>query len=399
MVDSFPKRIVLKHPVRQMIDPSSSPGQSRGLPLVYRGIIGLSALLFFLASITGIWRIALTRGFVLPAIPEWWPPHGHLMVGGFLAGVILFERIIALQISWLAWVPYVYVISAIFLHTGSNIVRGIHVVALAGWVLHRWLAYQAFGKYEKPLVESVAFMTLSSALIYPGGLMASPTVALAALSFPIATILVERLEMSLNFRKFGARLTLWALILWSALWGLNSWLNVLQLPWMGIATLFLAIGCIRFDMTLWTKRAVHQLHSFLRRTLMVGYVWFLLFAISMIGSSHLSGAVTKDVMFHLAGLGFIFTMILAHAPLILPAAIGKLPPSSAPVIPFVIFQICTVIRLVADILVEKSVSLWVWSGWITGVLHLATLMIYMALVIRSLESATKQAPELRNISF
>jgi hypothetical protein len=355
--------------------------------IFYRGIMALGGLLFLMAAATGIWRIALTRGVLMPRIPEWLPPHGHLMLGGFLAAVIMFERIIALRIHRLIWVPYAYVISALFLPTGSRAALVVHLIALAGWIVHRWMAYRQFGKYEKPLVESVAYVTLSAALTHPGGLIASPLVALTALAFPVVTILVERLELSLNFRKNGARALLWSLIVWCGLWILSSRIAVPHIRWMGVATLVIAAGCIRYDQTLWVKTSAFQLHSFLRRALTVAYVWFILSALAMVAASYLPGAVMKDILFHLLGLGFIFTMILAHAPLILPAAIGKLPPFSVPVIPFAIFQLWTVVRILSDLMVANSIRIWMSAGWITGILHLVTFIYYMALIVRRLRPA------------
>lgn len=354
------------------------------VPLVYRGVMALGALCFVLAAATGIWRIALIRGFALPSIPEWWPPHGHLMVGGFLGGLIIFERIIALRIKWLAWVPYAYMLSAVFLHTGWTVVRVIHFAALAGWIVHRWMAYRAFHKVEKPLVESLAYCTLSSALAHPGGLMGSPVVALAALSFPVSVIAVERLEMSLNFRKAGARITLWILAGWSILWCLSVWFDLLPLSSMGVATLLVFAGLVRYDMSLWMKGDAGPLHRFLQRALGAAYLWFLLAAIALTGWMHLPGAVIKDVLFHLFGLGVIFTMILAHAPLILPAAIGRMPPSRAPIVPFIAFQALTAVRIVTDLNVARWPTAWMWIGWITGTLHLVSFILYVAMVFRSI---------------
>ena len=352
------------------------------IPFVYRGVVVVAAVSFLLAAATGIWRIALIRGFLLPPVPDWWPPHGHLMVGGFLAGVIMFERILALRITVLAWVPYAYVLSSLFLHTGSIAARAIHMTALAGWIVHRWFAYRKFHKYEKPVVESLAYITLSSALNYPGGLVMSPVVALAALAFPVATIIVERLEMALSFRRKGAQITLWILMGWCILWNVAVWSDRISLESMGWLTLILAVGTIHSDISIRIK-AKGGLQLFLRRALGVSYAWLVLSVMAMIGWNHLPGAVMKDVLFHTLGLGFIFTMILAHAPLILPAAIGKLPIAFAPVVPFVIFQILTAIRLIADLTVANHLKFWMWSGWITGTLHSMSFAVYALLVLRS----------------
>ena len=385
-IHSFPKRIVRQFPREgQPGDPESHASYT--VPLSYRGVLFAGAVCFLLAVITGIWKIALTRGFLLPAIPEFWPPHGHLMVGGFLAGVIMFERMIALRIKSLIWVPYAYMFSAILLHTGFTAIRVIHFAALGGWVLHRWFAYRAFHKMDKPLVESAAYITLSSALNYPGGLTAGPVVALAALAFPAVTILVERLEMSLNFHKTAAKIALWMLIAWCALWNAAIWWNHLSLTVLGAATLLVAIAAITQDRSLRISNAAGALHRFLQRSLFVAYAWLILSAVLMMLSAHLPGAVVKDVLFHSMGLGFIFTMLLAHAPLILPAALGKLPAQSAPVLPFLLFQFMTVLRITSDLNVARAPVLWMWTGWITGAIHTLSFLVYVALLARSLKKA------------
>ena len=349
-------------------------------------MMAFGALSFLLAVITGIWRAALTRGFLLSPIPEWWPPHGHLMIGGFLATLIMFERMVALRIHFLIWVPYSYALTAIFLHTGWWPLRVVHFAALAGWLWHCRKAIQVFHNKEKPLVESVAYLTLSLALNYPGGLPASPTVSLAALSFPVAAIAVERLELSLQFQRKGSRAILWGLILWCILWISSVWTAFPPLNLMGFLTLLLFVGITCFDTAL--RRSPQLLtgglHSFLRVALYVAYGWLLLSSLAMILWNRLEGAIAKDLVFHLIGLGFIFSMILAHAPIILASTLGKLPPLKPAWVPFVLFQAMTVLRAVGDLSVSHSVSFWTWTGWISGVGHLFAFLGYVAVSFTSL---------------
>lgn len=382
-MESFPKRIVLKHPVRE-----SSRQDVSAIPVAYKGVMVLGALCFFSAVVAGIWRIALTRGFLLPSIPEWFPPHGHLMVGGFLGAVIMLERFLGLRESRLIWVPYAYSLTAIFLHTGFWPVRVLHVIALAGWLLHRWLAFRAFHHMEKPLAEAVAYLTLSSALMFPGGLPARPDVALAALSFPATAIFVERLELSLSFRKRGVRIVFWGLIAWSLCWTLSVWFSstvfeLIPIRWMGILTLLLTISVAYYDTALRFSgpETAQGMYRYLRVALRFAYTWLFAGSLAMICWTVIPAAIVKDVLFHLMGLGFIFTMILAHAPLILPSALGKLPSQKAPWIPFVIFQLMTTIRILGDFSVLYGMSAWMWSGWITGTVHLLSFLLLIVTVV------------------
>lgn len=387
MLHSIPKRIRIEHQARVHGTAQITSGK---ILWPYRGVMVLGALCFLIAISIGIWRVAVTRGFLLPTIPESWPPHGEIMLGGFLASLIIFERMIALPIDSLIWVPYVYASSALMLHTGNPFARGIHLAALAGWLLHRWIAYRKFHRWEKPLVESVAFITLSSALMYPGGLLARPEVALQGLAFPIAVIAAERLEMSFLIKKLGSRLVLSALIGWCLLWNLSTWRGIPNLPVMGVITLLLFASIAFYDTALRvSQKQTDGLHKFLKTALMLSYGWLSLGAIAMTASSKISSAIFKDVQFHLIGLGFIFTMILGHAPLILSSALSKLPPKKAPMIPFLVFQTATLFRILGDFALLKSASLWQWSGWISGLIHMISFFAYIATLIFFIRTRTK----------
>jgi hypothetical protein len=388
MIHSIPKRIRIEHPIRQSENTKIS---SDKILWPYRGVMVLGALCFLLAIAIGIWRIAVTRGFMLPPIPEWLPVHGEIMLGGFLAALIIFERMIALRVDSLIWVPYVYALSALMMHSGNPAVRVIHIAALAGWILHRWIAFRKFHRWEKPLVESVAFITLTSALMYPGGLAARPEVALQGLAFPIAVIAVERLEMSFLLKKINSRLVLIGLIGWCLLWNLATWRGIPGLTMMGAITLTLVVMVALHDMALRVfKKQTDGLHKFLKIALMLSYLWLFFAAVVMTASSQISSAIFKDVQFHLIGLGFIFTMILGHAPLILSAAIGKLPPKKAPIIPFVIFQAATLLRITGDFSLWKSTALWQWSGWMSGLIHAIAFFCYVATLFLSIKRAERE---------
>jgi hypothetical protein len=231
-------------------------------------------------------------------------------------------------------------------------------------------------------MESVAFITLTSALMYPGGLAARPEVALQALTFPIAVIAAERLEMSFLLKKAGSRFVLFGMIGWCLLWNVVTWRGIPNLTVMGGITLLLVMSIAFYDAALRvSKKQTDGLHKFLKTALMLSYVWLFLGAVAMTASSKISSAIFKDVLFHLIGLGFIFTMILGHAPLILSAALGKLPPKKAPMIPFLIFQTATTLRILGDFALLKSVPLWQFSGWISGLIHIISFFAYIATLI------------------
>ncbi len=349
------------------------------VPNRYKGILLLGGASFVSAALLGIWRLALFRGFLVPPLPDFFPPHGNLMIGGFLATLIMFERMIALQITWLVWVPYVYGGTALFLHTGNPAVQVLHVASLAGWLMHRWMAAKKFRDFAKPLVESCSFIAASGALLYPGGTAASPVVALAALSFPVSTIAVERLELALKMKKAPGHLLVGLLCVWSLAWISSAWSGMPGIPVMGILTFLMTAMIFRFDVQAHLKGQT-GIHKFLARALVVAYIWLFVVALSLIGWNIIPWSIRKDLVFHFLGLGFIFTMILAHAPLILPAVFGRSSVQKPPERLFWLFQTTTLLRIIGDVFVFCSVALWKWTGMISGVLHLILAVSYFVTV-------------------
>lgn len=350
-------------------------------------LIGLASFVF--AVVLGVWRIALTRGFVLPSIPEILPPHGNVMVGAFLGTLIIFERMFALPVKWLIWVPYAWGLSALTMHLHFVGFKLINIIALLGWGVHRFIAYKTFKNFFNPLVEFISYVVLSTALFHENGLAGSVESALSGLSFGIAVIGVERVELTLGFQRKSAKLVYASLIVYLLLSILNSLFYIIPIQAIGIILLFVGIGLIYNDSVIIitfkgakfgvTKTA---LHKFSKQTLIVAYIW-LLFAGISITLWDLIQSVAKDIVFHSIGLGFIFTMILSHAPVVLGSTLAKMPKRAPSKVLFYLFQAMTVVRIVADLLVSNFIEFWVWSGWITGTLHFVIFVFYMLSVILS----------------
>ncbi len=350
-------------------------------------LIGLASFVF--AVVLGVWRISLTRGFVLPSIPETLPPHGNVMVGAFLGTLIIFERMFALPVKWLIWVPYAWGLSALTMHLDFFGFKILNLVALFGWGIHRFIAYKTFKNFFNPLVEFISYIALSVALFHENGLAGSVESALSGLSFAIAVIGVERIELTLGFQRKSAKLVYASLIIYLLLSILNSLFYVVPIQVIGIALVFVGIGMIYNDsVIIMTFRGAEfgvaktELHKFSRQALIIAYIWLLFSGISII-LWDLIQSVAKDIVFHSIGLGFIFTMILSHAPIVLGSTLAKMPKRAPSKILFYLFQSMTVVRILADFFVSNFIEFWVWSGWITGTLHFVIFVFYMLSVIRS----------------
>ncbi|GBC85636.1 hypothetical protein HRbin11_02086 [bacterium HR11] len=361
---------------------------------VLRAAMMVGVACFLGAVLTGIWRLAATRGFPVPPVPAAWPPHGHWMVGGFLAVLIMVERMTALPPGWLAWVPFVYAFGTLTVHMGWAVARGAVILGLLGWTVHRLRAVRVYRASEKPLIEVAALGLLTLAVTQPGGLVGRPDAALAGLGAIASVIAVERLELLLRGRTLGPRLAWAGLLGWMALLAGSVLWGPLPLPLLGWATALAMGAVLTHDAAVRAAVRVFRggagpatgglppLYGFLTKALLGAYAWIGLGAALIVGWDALPPATAKDMVYHAVGLGFIFTMILAHAPVILPAVFGGAPVRRAPVALFWLFQTTTVLRLVGDAAVAKAPVLWAWTGWPTGLLHTILFGLYMAALVR-----------------
>lgn len=386
---------------------SEAPGTSMpffGMPPlrapspVLRVAMMVGVACFLGAVLTGIWRLAATRGFPVPPVPTEWPPHGHWMVGGFLAVLIMVERMATLPPGWLVWVPFVYALGAVTVHTGWAVSRGAVILGFLGWTLHRVRAIRVYRAPEKPLIEVAALGLLTLAVMRPGGLTGRPDVALAGLGAIVGVIAVERLELLLRGRAFGPRAVWAGLLGWMALLAGSVLWGPLPLPILGLATVLVMGGVLAHDAAVRAAVRVFRgatgsgpgslppLYGFLTKALLLAYAWMGLGGALLAGWGALPPATAKDMVYHAVGLGFIFTMILAHAPVILPAVLGGAPIRRAPVGLFWLFQGTTVLRLVGDVAVAKAPALWAWTGWPTGLLHTVFLALYMVTLAHHVHS-------------
>jgi hypothetical protein len=137
-------------------------------------------------------------------------------------------------------------------------------------------------------------------------------------SFLVLTIAAERLEMTRLMRcHHAAGATLSACLglmlagsfafALSPLWG--GWLY-------GLSLAGLAAWLIRFDIARRTV-AARGLSRYMAICLLLGYAWLAVSGLAWIAAS--LGYAFRDVALHALGLGFVFSMMLGHAPVIVPA--------------------------------------------------------------------------------
>lgn len=245
--------------------------------------------------------------------------HAALMICAFFGTVIAVERAVALRAAW-AWAgPSASGCSGLALLLGNA------AVARSGFLL----AAVAFVLVNIAIVRRQAALHTALLLVaalawWAGALLDALQVGQAAVlplwfSFLILTIAAERLEMTRLMRqRAGARPALLAVI---ALL-IGGALLAAAAPRAG-PTLF---GAALISLAAWlalhdvARRTVHTpgLPRYIAVCLLLGYGWLAVGGVAWLALS-LGFAPARDTALHALGLGFVFGLVMAHAPVILPA--------------------------------------------------------------------------------
>jgi hypothetical protein len=276
-----------------------------------------------LALLVGLWGGLVRIGWLMPDLRAGLTlAHGPLMVSGFLGTLISLERAAALTRVWAYGAPLLAGLGVVALLTGMPVPMlfagaGLGLAVAFGHLLSRqravflivmaagagaWLVGNLLWLEGAPIFQTVPWLT----------------------GFLVLTIVGERLELSRLVRPSrGAQSALLVAV------GIYLAGLVLTVPAFalgervaGAGMIVMALWLLRYDIA---RRTIREagLPRFIAASLLSGYVWLL------IGGGLwvvLGGAVagpTYDAMLHVVFLGFVFGMLFAHAPIIVPAVLGR----------------------------------------------------------------------------
>lgn len=291
-----------------------------------RALILRTLFLLVVASllVSGVIGGLLRAGVAVPLpIRSVWPgqavlAHAFLMICAFMGTVIGIERAVAVKARAAFAAPVFSAIAGVSMLAGAS--------AAATWLAV--LASLAFIAVNMAVVSrqkaahTLLLLTGATAWLVGNLLLALGSQAAAVVpwwfSFLVLTIAAERLEMTrLMRRRSGAApalyVCLWLMLAGSAafavspVWG--GWLY-------GLSLAGLSMWLVIFDIA---RRTISSLglSRYMAVCLLLGYAWLAVAGLAWIATS--LGYAARDVALHALGLGFIFSMMLGHAPVILPA--------------------------------------------------------------------------------
>jgi hypothetical protein len=149
-------------------------------------------------------------------------------------------------------------------------------------------------------------------------------------------------------------------------------------PLFGLAMLALVVWLFRHDVATRLVRST-GLARYMAVCLLLGYGWLLVAGgIWLVGGPVTSGAA-YDAVLHSVFLGFVMSMIMAHAPVILPAVARRpLPYHPVLAVPALLLHGSLVLRLwVGDALGDHDA----WR--VGGVLNIAAVLLFVVLAAAS----------------
>ncbi|HYD76951.1 hypothetical protein [Ramlibacter sp.] len=244
--------------------------------------------------------------------------HAALMICAFMGTVIAVERAVAVKLA-LAWLaPAASALAGPALLLGQPALGGaLLVLSGAAFVAVNVVVVQRQSEPHTWLLLASAAAWLAGNALFAAG-FAPAAVVPWWFAFLVMTIAAERLEMTRLMRRrrgaLPALVGLLALLAAASAW--SAFDPVIGGLLYGAALLGLAVWLLAFDIarrTLFTQ----GLSRYMAVCLLGGYGWLAVGGLAWAATA--LGAPARDTALHALGLGFVFSMMMGHAPVILPA--------------------------------------------------------------------------------
>jgi hypothetical protein len=309
-------------------------------PLLVLGFVGL-----VIGVAAGLARLGYSMPDLATAASAW---HGPLMIGGFFGVVIALERAVAIGRYWAYVAPLLGGLGSVAIIAGEP--------SAGAWLLFGGgtvLVAASLDVFRRQRALFTGTLALGAACWAAGNLawalgFAVFDVVTWWLAFLILTIAGERLELSrflppspVARRGFVAILVVIGL-------GLAGSRHPLGTALFAVGLLALSGWLLKQDIARRTVRK-QGLTRFIAVCLLSGYVWLAVGALTMLVGGFAPGTRSYDAAVHALALGFVFSMVFGHAPIIFPAVLRVAVPYRAWFyVPLLLLHGSLAVRLAGD---------------------------------------------------
>lgn len=333
-----------------MVSPGQRAGPRAPALFVRRGLLVVALAAALTAVLAGLARL----GIVLAWGPAFATAHGPLFVVGVFGTVIALERAVALDAAWGYVAPVAGAACAglLLTHTGGApwlaLVSALAMVAVDAALVRRQAALHTW-------------LMLGGAVVLAAGGVAWAVgrpvflVAPAWLAFFVLTISAERLELSRL-----APTPRWAKATHATMSLALGVAALLALEWppavraLGATLVGLGAWQLRFDLA---RRTLRQpgLPRFAALGVLGGAMWLTLGGGLLVWFGLPAAGPLYDAALHTVLVGFVLSMVLAHAPIILPAVARlEVPFVRALYLPLAALHLGVALRALGDLTLEPT---------------------------------------------
>jgi hypothetical protein len=335
-------------------------------------------LIVVLALLAAMWAGLLRMGWVWPPLrPSLAAMHGPLMVSGFVGTLIGLERAVALRRDWCYLSPLLTGLGGILLIAGF-IQPAMLLITFGSAILVA--VSVAIVRHEKALhtvtMGTGAIAWLAGNMIW---LFGQPIYQASYwwAGFLLLVIAGERLELSRVLRLTKRTTQLFGLA--AGLFGLGLVVSLLaygvgiRIASVGVISLALWFG--RYDIA---RRTIRKpgVTRYIAWNLLMGYIWLAVSGVIGLYYGTLVAGPIYDAWLHALFLGFVFSMIFAHALIILPALLKiTLPFHRGFYLPPILLHLSLIMRIAGDLLMQQTLRQW------GGLLNAVSILLFFFIVI------------------
>jgi hypothetical protein len=338
----------------------------RPLPLV---------LLAMLTLLLGLWAALARIGWDLPIFqPSMLNAHGPLMISGFLGSLVTLERAVALGRRWMYAGPLLTALGALATMLGFVPLGPLAILLGSGVAL----AIHLVMVRRQPALYTLTM--LAGAVTWLGGnvlwLAGWPIFRFVLwwAAFLVLTIAGERLELSRVLKPARPTIVQFIVTVGILIGGLLLMLVAFDLGVRvaSLGLLALAGWLLAHDIA---RRTIRRsgLTRYIAACLLFGYLWLTVAAIVGLAVGGVFAGVLYDALLHTIFLGFVFSMIFGHAPIILPAVLGiALPYRPGFYAHLIMLHGSLVLRIASDLAAWPPGRMW------GGLLNAVAVLLFIA---------------------
>lgn len=358
---------------------SADRGSATGRPVVRRLPLGRVLLLLpaGVALLAGLDGALMLLGLPAPVRLDRLPQvHGMLLVLGFVGALIALERAVALRRRAGFLAPGLLGAGALLLLSPLPLEVGQTVQTLgAAATVAVYVALWRRQRDESVLVQALGAVLATGALILWLGGVPVPQLLPWLVGFVVLTIGGERLELARIAMgpQAGQTLTLLSSSLVVGVVAALLWPMAGHLL-LGAALLALVAWLAAHDVAWRTIRST-GVTRFTAGCMLAGYAWLGVAAAIWLVAGEATAGPAYDAVVHAVFLGFTLSMIMAHAPVILPAVLRRpLPYRPVMMVPAALLHVSLALRvLVGDVRGVEG------AGQLGGVLNIAAVLLFAVL--------------------